>query len=99
MTKGGRSWNFQEADLSITRNVNSSIMSFAPALAAGMAAARDHGEAANTDFYAAQRIREVGQRLVAATERIVELEAQLTSERSRRLRAEAVIRMVAAQKA
>lgn len=84
--------------MSITHHVNSTIMGFAPALAAGMANARDHAEAVQVDFYAAQRIREVGQRLVAATERIVELEAQLASERSRRLRAEAVIRKVAARK-
>lgn len=84
--------------MSITNHVGGTIMSFAPALAAGMANARDHADAAQVDFYAAQRIREVGQRLVAATERIVELEAQLASERSRRLRAEAVIRTVAARK-
>lgn len=84
--------------MSITHHVNSTILGFAPALAAGFQNAREHSEATLTDHYAAQKIREVGQRLVAATERIVELEALLASERSRRLRAEAVIRTVAARK-
>ena len=75
--------------MSITRHVNSTIMGFAPALAAGLQNARETSEATLTDFYAAQKIREIGQKLVSATERIAELEAQLVSERSRRLRAAA----------
>lgn len=83
--------------MSITNHVSGAIMGYAPAIAAGLQNAREHSEATLTDFYAAQKIREIGQRLVTATERIAELEAQLCSERSRRLRAEAVIRAVAAR--
>ena len=75
--------------MSVTNHVSGTIMQFAPALVQGFANARAHSEAVQTDYYAAQKIREVGQRLVAATERIVELEAQHASERSRRIRAEA----------